>query len=274
MIGPTDPRLGLRSAAFAMLLVAAQLPSPGGRSTAGPRAQDDFSGAWEFTTDDNTYTERLELTISSGRVRGSFTALRRGYFSNRVSTEAELRVEGAAHDGRLDLRMIDPSSGNAVSAQARRRGAYLVLRGGGRETGYARPGTPLVQSAEGSADAEALQRALAGHVYSTSSQAGGRGAFVGGRTKLALCANGDIAYDASDVATTGTAPGGAVDMGSSVSRRGRWSVVLYAGAPTVMARWQGTGTSYSLTAYFDVRPAEDGQSVELSGQQLRAAGGC
>jgi hypothetical protein len=63
-------------------------------------------------------------------------------------------------------------------------------------------------------------------------------------------------------------------MGSSVSRRGQWSVVLYAGAPAIMAHWRGTGTSHSLTAYFEVHPEPDGESIELRGQKLRLSGRC
>ena len=264
---------GLRSvsrgarAALTLLTVAA-MPAP---------AVDPFDGIWEFTSDDGTYRERLELEVQGQQVRGTFTALRHGYFSGRTQKDAELRVEGAVRDagGRLELTLVDPASGSSANAMARRRGDYLILSGGGRETGYAHPGTPLVRSAEHSTEARALSAAITGRVYQTSSAASGRGAYVGGRTRLALCANGEIAYDASDLAaTTGPAFGSTADLGSSVARRGTWSVVLYAGAPAVVAHWKGTGTSYSLTRYFGVRPAADGRSAEVDGQPLAAAGTC
>jgi hypothetical protein len=109
-------------------------------------------------------------------------------------------------------------------------------------------------------------------IYSTSSSASGRGAFVGGRVKLALCADGSIAYERSDVATTGGDD--AVDMGSSMSRRGQWDIVLYAGAPAVRAQWEGTGTSYSLTRYFHIEPSRDGSGARIDGVNLGVAGSC
>jgi len=112
-------------------------------------------------------------------------------------------------------------------------------------------------------------------VYQTSAQASARGGFVGGRTRLALCASGEIAYDVSDVASVpGASAGTTNDMGSTMSRRGEWTVVLYAGAPAIMARWRGTGSSYSLTAYFDVQAAVDGKSADVDGRRLTLAGRC
>jgi hypothetical protein len=113
---------------------------------------------------------------------------------------------------------------------------------------------------------------IGGRIYSSSSQASGSGAFVGNRVRLALCADGTIAYDASDVATTGGDEG--VDMGSTTSRRGEWSVVLLAGLPVVRAQWNGTGSSYSLTRYFRIQPGANGSGASVDGVQLPVTGSC
>jgi hypothetical protein len=263
---------------FALALTAA-LAANTGSVAAGPEhysAQaSDISGRWEYRVDDGTYEEQLELTTSGDQVRGTLNAYEHGYFSGRTKLTASLRIVGTVHDGRGSVKLVDESSGGAHEVQISRRGAYLVLGTPGHFTGYARPGTPLVQDASGSADAKALARAISGNVYQTSSQASGRGGFVGGRTRLALCANGEVAYDVSDVATVpGASAGATSDMGSTMSRRGEWTIVLFAGAPAVMARWRGTGSSYSLTAYFDVRPGGDGKSVEVDGKRLAVVGRC
>jgi hypothetical protein len=178
-------------------------------------------------------------------------------------------------DGRLELRLSDRNSGKSANGQAWLRGQYLAMRINGRIAAYARHGVPLVRDAEGSPEALALAQAVAGRVYQTSTQAAGRNAYVGGRMKFAFCANGEMAYDESDVAAVaGPGFGDTGDMGSSVSRRGQWTVVLYGGAPMIMARWRGTGTSYSLTAYFEVVPSADGRSAEVNGTRLPATGRC
>jgi hypothetical protein len=235
---------------------------------------EDFSGQWKFATPDGTNEEVLALTVNGTDVAGQLTALEHGYFSNRTTVKAHLLVRGTLASGALQLRIFPPdASPNAgVQASARLRGEYLILRARDTETGYARPGRSLVQSAEGSSEATALKRAVAGRVYSQSSQAGGRGgAIVGGRVRLALCANGNIEYDASDV---GSAPNGGGSMGSTVARRGTWTIVFYAGAPVVEAHWQGTGTSYSLTRYFRVRPDAAGRSANVDGDDLPATDRC
>jgi hypothetical protein len=234
-----------------------------------------FAGAWEFASDDGTYGERIELSVSGGNAQGSLAAVRHGYFSGRNTSAGTLDIQGAVRDGQLELQMTDPSSGSVSQARGRRRGAYLIMHIGQRDIGYARPGMALVQSAETSAEARALASALSGRIYQVTSRTSGRDSFAGGRMRLALCANGEIAYDASDLATTsGPSFGGSADIGSSVSRRGQWSVVLYAGAPTIMARWRGTGTSYSLTAYFEVHPSADASSADVNGTRLPLAGTC
>jgi hypothetical protein len=172
--------------------------------------------------------------------------------------------------------MSNPQNGMSVPATLRLRGNYLVLLVNGAEaSAYARPGESLVASAQNSPEAAALARAISGKIYEASSQAGGRGAFVGGRIKLALCSNGGIAFDASNLAS---APGGfnnpGVDMGGSVSRRGQWSIVLLGGAPVVRAEWEGTGSTYSLTGYFRIRPAANGRSANVDGIELPVSGGC
>ena len=155
---------------------------------------------------------------------------------------------------------------------ARCSGEYFVFRSGESETGYARPGRSLVQSADGSVEAAAYARALTGRVYSRADQAGGRGgAIAGGRLRYALCSNGAIEYDASDVAS---APDGGGSMGSTMTRRGTWSVVLYAGAPAVRAQWLGTGTSYGLIAYLSLQPEAGARSVRVDGESVPMTGQC
>ncbi len=235
----------------------------------------DFSGKWEFRVDDGTYEERLELTSSGDRVHGTLNAYQHGYFSGRTTNAGSFRIDGSARDGRGTVTLTDQSSGATREMQISRRGAYLLLGAPGHIVGYARPGTSLVQEASASTEAKALARAITGNMYQTGSQTSGRGGFVGGRTRLALCANGEIAYDVSDVASVpGASAGSMNDMGSTMSRRGEWTIVLYAGAPAVMARWRGTGSSYSLTAYFDVQPAADGKSADVDGKRLMLAGRC
>ena len=258
----------MRTALLALALIA--LPTDA--HAQGARG---FAGRWELTSDDGTSQEVVELETAGARVRGTLTALTRGYFSGRTTVDRVLRLGGAVQGGVLRLRLWDAegSESDAVPLSGALRGEYLVLRGAdGSESGYARPGTPLVRDASGSAEAAALATALRGRVYARTSQAGGRGgAMAGGRVRLALCADGSIAYDASDVATTGGGTSGG-DIGSTMSRRGGWDVVLVAGAPAVRARWRGTGTSYSLTGYFKVVPDATGATVD--GVRLPLAGRC
>jgi hypothetical protein len=257
-----------------LLLVMAswQAPAPGFRNA----EPNEFAGEWEFTSDDGTSGEQVELAISGRTIRGSVTHLSRGYFSRRTTVDYQLQVIGNFSGGGFELDMRDPNDGWTGKGTLRLRGEFLVLLRGENEIGwYARPGQSLIASAEDSREALVLARALQGHVYATGRQASGRGAFVGGRTRLALCADGSIAFDKSDVASApGTAPNTGVDMGSSIARRGRWSIVLRAGAPVVRAEWEGTGTSYSLTAYFNVRPSGDGRSALVDGVSLPVADRC
>lgn len=238
-------------------------------------APEAFAGSWEAVSDDGTNTETAEFELSDGGVNGILKSLERGYYSGRVTVTAEVAVQGTPRAGGLDLRAWNTQTGspeNAVSGRAMMRGEYLILRIGDGETDYARPGVPLIRSAESSAPAATLARAISGRIYSTSTQASGRGASTGSRMRLALCADGSIAYDVSDLASTGGADG--VDMGSATSRRGQWGVVLLAGAPVVRAQWNGTGSSYSLTRYFRVRPNGDGSSIRVDGADLPVAGSC
>jgi len=252
----------------------ARAEASGGGGARG--AARDFAGRWEATSDDGTSQEVVELTAEGSAVTGTLTVLEHGYFSRRTTVKQQLAIRGTVQGGVLQLRIWDAegSADNAASGTGRLRGEYLVLRAGESESGYARPGTPLVRSAEGSSEAERLARAVVGRVYSTSQQASGRGAFVGGRVRLALCADGTIAYDASDVAATPGPLGGGADLGSTVTRRGTWDVVLVAGAPAVRAHWQGTGSSYSLTAYFHIRPDATGRSATVDVTQLPVTGRC
>lgn len=233
-----------------------------------------FLGEWQMASPDGTYAEEVELRRDGGGVSGSLRALERGYFSGRTTVKQEMAIEGGAGGRGLSLNFTDQESGNRVQASAERRGEYLVLRIGGNETPYARPGVSLVQEANGSAEAAALERAIRGNVYVASTQASGRGAFVGKRTRFAVCADGEIQFGTSDLAST---PGGfdnsGVDFGSSTSRQGGWEVVLYGGAPAVHAHWQGTGTSYSLDRYFRVVPMAGGR-VTVDGTPLPLQGHC
>jgi hypothetical protein len=262
--------------ALALVIIATLDSQRAGATVSRVAAQAaDFAGHWEYRVDDGTYEERLDLRVSGDQVTGTLEGFEHGYFSGRTTSKGVFRVQGTVRDGRLEARLVESSSGNAQSAMLSRRGAYLVLTTGGRAVGYARQGTSLVQSADGSSEAQALVRAVNGKVFQVSAQTNGRGSFVGGRLRFAFCANGEMAYDESDLASTpGYTAGSSADIGSSVSRRGQWGVVLYAGAPVIRAQWNGTGTSYSLTAYYEIHPARDGQSIELNGNRLPLAGRC
>jgi hypothetical protein len=234
-----------------------------------------FAGSWESVSDDGTKTETADLQLLDGNITGTLRSLERGYYSGRVKVTAEIALRGVSRDGGLDISAWDAETGSAeaaVSGRAMRRGDYLIVRIGDGETDYARPGETLVRSAEGSAEATSLANAIAGRIYSSSTQASGRGAFVGNRVKLALCGDGTIAFDVSDLASTGGADG--VDMGDATSRRGQWNIVLLAGSPVVRANWAATGSSYSLTRYFRVVPAPGGSTAFVDGTELPVAGSC
>lgn len=238
-----------------------------------PAEPGSFAGQWEVASDDGTYIETADIEVSAGQVRGVLRSLERGYYSGRLTLKAEVAMRGTSRAGGLDIVAWDVSTGsehNAVKGRGLRRGDYLILQIGNGETSYARPGVSVVQSAEGSAAAEKFAKQIAGHVYSASTGASGRGAFVGSRARLALCADGSIAFDVSDVATTGGGDG--VDMGSTTSRRGQWSVVLLAGLPVVRAEWSGTGSTYSLTRYFRIQPLASGARID--GTDLPLTGKC
>jgi hypothetical protein len=249
-------------------------PAEGQNVSVATRAAD-LSGVWEFVTDDGTYQERLELAVAGDRVRGTLVGYRHGYYSRRTTTEAMVQVEGTIQGDRVALRLIDPNSGNGVDAQASRRGPYLIIRRAGNMGAYARPGVSLVSDASENQEAMALARAVAGNIYQTSTQASGRNASVGSRTRLALCSDGSIGYSESELAAvSGPGFGDTGDLGRSFSRRGQWTIVMYAGEPAIMARWAGTGSSYSLTAYFMIRPSPDGRSADVNGTKLPVAGKC
>ena len=253
----------------AAALTSASSPDAGFRSgSAG-----DFAGRWQLKSDDGTNEELIELTVRGTEVTGELASLEHGYFSNRTTVKARLLLRGTFANGSLQLRLwnAEGSPNDGRTATGRLRGEYLILTIAGNESGYARPGRSLVASAEGSPEGAALARAVSGRVYSTSTQAGNRGgAIVGARVRLALCNTGRIEYDVSDV---GSVPDGG-SIGSTTTRRGQWGVVLYAGSPVIKAQWQGTGTSYSLTAYFRVRPAASGNSANVDGVDLPLTGRC
>ena len=254
---------------------AASVGTPSELVAYTPSDAEAFAGSWESVSDDGTKTETAELQILDGNVTGTLRSLERGYYSGRVKVTAEIALRGTPNDGGLDVKAWDAENGSeetAVSGRAMRRGDYLIVRIGDGETDYARPGETLVTSAEGSREATALANAIAGRVYSASTQASGRGAFVGNRVKLALCGDGTIAYDVSDLASTGGVDG--VDAGDATSRRGQWGIVLLAGSPVVRANWAGTGSSYSLTRYFRVIPAPSGSSAFIDGTELPVSGSC
>jgi hypothetical protein len=87
---------------------------------------------------------------------------------------------------RADVKLTDPSSGNVQAGELFRRGAYLILRSGERTTSYARRGTPLVQSAEQSSEAQTLARAVNGKIFQVSAQTNGRGSFVERTTAIRI----------------------------------------------------------------------------------------
>lgn len=260
---------------------ASQPATSSGGSTPPPGSQSfragtpsDFAGEWHFASPDGTNEEVIQLAARGSEWTGELTAVEHGYFSRRTTVKARLLFRGTLTNGALQLRFwsADGSPNDSRPATANMRGEFLILSVEGNETGYARAGRSLVQDAEGSTEAVALARAVTGRVYSRTSQAGGRdGAIAGRRMRLALCGDGSIEYDASDV---GSAPDGGGSMGSTVTRRGTWSVVLYAGAPTVRAQWRGTGTSYALTAFFHVRPDASGRSANVDGTDLPVTDRC
>ena len=233
-----------------------------------PGTASEFSGQWQFSSSDGTSGEEVTLAVRGMDVTGEATAYERSYFTGRTTVTGRVMIRGTLTNGALQLRLWTPdrSPNEANPATGRLRGEYFILLAKNGETAYARPDRSLVQSAEGSPEAAALARAVIGNVYSQSSQARGReGAMVGKRIRLALCSNGDAAYDWSDV---GVVPGGDGGMGKTITRRGRWSIVLYGGTPMVQAKWDGTGTSYSLIAFFRVRPDPSGRSANVDGTDL------
>jgi hypothetical protein len=239
-------------------------------------APNDYAGQWRMTSDDETSGEVVELEVSGNSIRGMLTAISRGYFSGRTSVESQFSISGTFRGGGFDIQLQDARGGPVRAASLRLRGEYLIVLVDGNEaSGYARPGRSLTESAEGSPEAPGLARRIMGRVFATSRQASGRGAFVGSRRKVSFCADGSMTYESSDLASTpGSLPDAGVDMGSTVSRRGRWSIVLYTGIPVVRADWNGTGTSYSLVAYFRVTPAADGRSANVDGEDLPLGGTC
>jgi hypothetical protein len=240
-----------------------------GMAVSGP---DPFLGQWQTVSPDGTAGEALELERSGDGVAGSLRVWERGYFSGRTTVKQQLALEGTVGARGLALGMTDQESGNRFPATAERQGEYLIIRIGADETAYAREGVSLVRDASGSPAAAAVEQAIRGNVYLASTQASGRGAFVGRRTRLALCSDGEIQFGTSDLATTGGAD--AVDFGGSTARRGGWEIVLYAGMPAVHAHWQGTGTSYSLDRYFRIVPAAGGRSITVDGTPLPLQGHC
>lgn len=238
-----------------------------------PSEPEAFAGQWEVASDDGTHIETAEIEVSGGQVRGILRSHERGYYSGRVTVTAEVAMRAVPRAGGLEILAWDVATGseaNGVKGRGFRRGEYLILQIGDGETSYARPGVSVVKSAEGSAAAEKLAAQIVGRVYSSSTTSSGRGAFVGTRVRLALCADASIAFDVSDLATTGGPD--AVDIGGSTSRRGEWGIVLLAGMPVVRAQWSGTGSSYSLIRYFRVQPHGSGAIVD--GTLLPVSGTC
>ena len=113
---------------------------------------DTYNGRWEAANDEQTSTEVVELAIAGVAVTGSISTLERGYFSGRVTVKDVLEIQGTVDGDQLKIRFWDVQRGEsaAQSGSFSIRNGYLVLRAGAREYGYARPGTPLVQSAENS----------------------------------------------------------------------------------------------------------------------------
>lgn len=256
-------------------LAAQSMAQPGGPAADGG----DFAGQWEASSDDGTELHLAELAFDGSEITGQVVRAHRGYFSGRVEVQEQLELVGRVRGGVLEFTgILTTSEGGTVpgaTGTGFRRADYLILRLGTYEVALAPPGVPLVRPAERSAEAAAFARLIGGREYSSASEAHGRDAFVGGRVGLRLCADGRIAYSRSDlVATPGALPGTGVDGGDSWSRRGTWSVVLYAGAPTVRAEWEGTGTTYSLVQYIGIEPATDGRSAVVEGTPLPVTGQC
>ena len=261
-----------------VVLAAGALTAPAAAPAQEPRGARDFEGRWEAASEDGTALHAAEFSSADGRVTGRVVRAERGYFSGNVEVKEQLELVGEVRGGVLEFsgRLTDAEGGDmAASGTATRRGDYLILRVGTYEVALAPPGVPLATDAEGSPDAERLARLVLGREFSRTAQAHGGGAFVGERVRLALCSDGGVAYSRSDlVSTPGSQPGGGVDGGSGWSRRGRWSIVLYAGLPVVRAVWEGTGTTYSLVDYIRIEPGANGRTVIVDGTELGVTGGC
>jgi hypothetical protein len=262
---------------------AGKAPGVGAPAANAPDRRDrasaeDFAGRWESVSDDGTNREVVELSASGDAVTGTLVVSEKGYYSGQEKVTSEIALRGRLQQGALVVEAWDTEHGspvNAVAGSAVRRAQFLVLRIGNGESSFGRPGVALVESAESSPEAAALARAITGRIYSAGGQTGGRGGFVGGRVRIALCADGSMAYDASDVASVpGGLPDGGVDMGSTRTRRGNWGIVLRAGAPVVRAQWEGTGSSYGLTEYFQVRAAPGSRTAVIDGRELTVSGSC
>lgn len=237
-----------------------------------------FAGRWEAASEDGTHLQLAELTAAGARVSGRVVRVERGYFTGDVEIVEQLDLAGTVRAGVLEFSgtLADREDREVLATgTAVRRGQYLLVRVGAYEAALAPPGVPLAVSAEGSAEAAALADQVNGRRYERVTQAHGGGAYVGERVHLALCADGTISYSGSSLAATpGPLPGEGVDGGSSWSRRGRWRIVLYAGAPAVRADWEGTGTTYSLVDYIQIVPAVDGGSAVVDGTRLPVTGRC
>ena len=116
----------------------------------------------------------------------------------------------------------------------------------------------IVKSAEGSKEAESLARSVTGMVYE-------------GMMRLALCSDGTAGLDQGVAAKSAY---NSVAMGNSGSRRGRWDIVLYGGAPAIRAQWERTATRGSVTRYFRVEPGSNGSGARVDGIELTVGGTC
>src|SRR5688572_16494860 len=59
----------------------------------------EFVGSWEAVSDDGTNTETAELELADGAVTGVIRSLERGYYSGRVTVNAEVILRGTPRAG-------------------------------------------------------------------------------------------------------------------------------------------------------------------------------
>ncbi|MDF1504704.1 hypothetical protein PYV61_17230, partial [Roseisolibacter sp. H3M3-2] len=153
VVQPGQPTVTLPMARQGAAAPEPAVPEPAAPPRVGdvPAGDAGLAGRWEAADDEGARRETLELTVAGGEARGRLRVTSRGHFSGRVTDEGGFALLGAAAGAPLRLRVWPEGASEAqgVDVTATRRGEYLVLSDGRRESGYARPGRPLVREAGG-----------------------------------------------------------------------------------------------------------------------------